>query len=922
MNKHIFCLFTVIYLMTQVGYTQSISISKIKCESKDNPLGVALEKLHFSWELQSNKRNQVQKAYQIVISSNQNLLKTGKYDVWNSGKIEDTSNILLTYHGTKLKSGTQYFWQVKIWDKENKPSAWSKTGEFVTGLFENKDWGNAKWIGFEEFPDSLWKLNNPLLAGSKAKARAVVPYFRKEFAINKKIVSAFAFVTGFGQYELSINGNKVGNSFLAPSWTYFDKTTLYNTYNITEELQKGNNAIGMLVGNGFYYINKERYTKLTVAFGLPKMICQVKITYADGTSETVVSNEEWMTAASPITFTSIYGGEDYDARLEQKGWDTPIFNTLNWKNALLVKPPKGVLLPDENYAIAVKDSFMVKSTTYNHGGTLYDFGQNLSGIIELKVKGEKGQTIKLTPSELITKDNLPNQSVTGSPYYWTYTLKGKGEETWRPRFTYYGFRYVFLENVKATNETNDNNTPKIISLTSLHTRNSAPEDGTFSCGNESFNQFNQLIKWAIKSNFQSLITDCPHREKLGWLEQDYLMGNSIHYNYDIYKLYKGIAFDMMDAQSVDGLVPDIAPEYTKFGGPFRDSPEWGSASIILPWLIYEWYGDKTVMESAYPMMEQYVSFLQKKSVNNILDYGLGDWYDLGPKFLGQAQLTPKAVTATAIYYYDLQLLAKMSSLINKKTETEKWLTLAEQVKTAFNAKFFDKDRKVYSTGSQTAMAMPLCVGLVKEVDKKAVLDNLEDSIYLHGKALTAGDVGFHFLIKALTDGGKNQLIYDMNARNDVPGYGFQLKKGATSLTESWAALERASNNHLMLGHIMEWFYAGLGGINQVENGVAFQKLEIKPEPVDGIPSAKTSFHTPYGIVSTDCVKTKEIFRLKVTIPVNSSANVYLPSKKSSTKVFESGKPIESLQEIKSIDFKEGKFVLQVGSGNYDFEVKE
>ena len=366
------------------------------------------------------------------------------------------------------------------------------------------------------------------------------------------------------------------------------------------------------------------------------------------------------------------------------------------------------------------------------------------------------------------------------------------------------------------------------------------------------NRIFTLIDWAIKSNLQSIVTDCPHREKLGWLEQDYLMGASIHYNFDIDHLYRKVVKDMMDAQTEDGLVPDIAPEFVAFDEGFRDSPEWGSASVILPWLLYHWYGDRQVVQMAWPMMQRYVRYLQGRSSNGILSYGLGDWYDYGPGAPGDAQLTPKALTATAIFYYDVSLMTDMAKLLGYSKDAAAYQALATQLKTQFNEKFFRLPGKVYATGSQTAMAMPLCVGLVEDSDKREVLANLVDSINAGGRALTAGDIGFHFLVKALVDGDCDSLIYAMNDReDDVAGCGLQLKKGATALTESWNALEHGSNDHLMLGHIMEWFYSGLAGISQDEHSVAYKHILIRPRPVGKITSAKGSFLSPYGMITTD-----------------------------------------------------------------------
>ena len=918
-RKNIFVLFLLNIIGAQLN--AQLHIASASCEGKTNPLGVALTGFRFGWELSTKENDQYQTAYQLVVASSPDKLNAGNYDIYNSSVVKSRQSTMVNYNGKRLLPGKNYYWRVRVWEKNNTPSTWSDVNQFTTGLFAKEDWSNALWIGYEELPDSMRVapgVHAPLVnkLGNKSMQRSVVPLFRKQFSIDKKVKNALLFVTGLGQYELSMNGTKLGNAFLSPGWTYFDKTVLYNCYDVSNQLLKGENAIGVIAGNGFYNINRERYFKIVSAFGMPKMICRLKITYDDGSVENIVSDKSWKTSPSPITFSSIYGGEDYDAQLEQTGWNTTKFNDGNWKNALQVKAPLGKLLPEQDYPVVLTDSFSAKKIWKNSSNIfMYDFGQNVSGIIKIKVKGKKGQTVKLIPAELINEQQLANQSASGEPHYFSYTLKGDGEETWQPKFTYYGFRYVQVEGALPDTTENASGLPVITRLTSLHNRNSNPANGSFECSNELFNRIYTLINWAIKSNMQSVVTDCPHREKLSWLEQDYLMGGSIHYNYDIYSLYRKLVYDLIDAQYTKGFVPDIAPEYVVFEGGFLDSPEWGSAAVIVPWLLYTWYGDKDILMKAYPMMKKYVTYLEGKANDHILSHGLGDWFDYGPNQPGEAQLTPKAVTATSIYYYDVFLLSKMADVLNKKTDAVVFRQKAKAIQQSFNRKFFNAQTKVYSTGSQTAMAMPLCVGLVEKKYEASVVQNMIDSIKQSGYKLTAGDIGFHFLIKALDENKASDIIYAMNNRSDVPGYGYQLQKGATALTESWPALENVSNNHLMLGHIMEWFYSGLAGISQEENSIGYKHIKIRPQPVGDITSAKGSFHSPYGWISTDWKKENKKFSLHVNIPVNTTANVYMPATASSG-IYLNGRAIREPK------IKDGVAIIAIGSGEYNFEVKE
>jgi alpha-L-rhamnosidase len=902
----------------------SFSISEIKCNGFENPLGTG-KIPDFSWILKSETHGQIQTAFQIIVSSDDRLIKQKTGDIWDSGKIQSGESAWILYNGPQLQPGKKYFWKVRVWNGVDKPSDWSDTGMFITGLFEKNDWSGAKWIGYEEIPDSLLLVpgvhgdgNN---LGDVAKKRTVIPCFRKEFPIEKKITRALVFVTGLGHYELYINGDKIGDRFLSPGWSDYRKTIFYNTFDVTENLNRGLNSIGTIVGNGFYNINRERYRKLVIAYGAPKMILKLEVLFSDGSKEIIVSDENWKTSPSPITFSSIYGGEDYDTRMEQTGWDSPGFNDAEWNPALLVKVPAGGLQPEDDYPVKVAEVINHKKISRKTDSiSVYDFEQNASGIIKITIKGEKGQEVRFTPGELLGEDSLVTQKATGEPSCFTYTLKGENEEIWMPRFTYYGFRYVQTSGAVPADYPNPGKLPVISEILLLHTRNSSPEAGSFKCSNELFNSIYDLINWSIKSNLASVATDCPHREKLGWLEQAHLMGNSIKFIYNIHNLYDKVIDDMIDAQLENGLVPDIAPEYVPFAGGFRDSPEWGSACIIVPWDMYEWYGDIEAVKKAYPMMKKYLSYLSEKSEDHILYHGLGDWYDLGPDFPGEAQLTPKSVTATSVYFYDAKLLGKMAGLIGETEDAQYFSSLAEEIRKAFNAKFLNPVTKIYSTGSQTAYSMPLFFGMVDDSCKKEVVANLTKSINDKNKALTAGDVGYRYLLRVLEQEGQSQLIYEMNSKTDVPGYGYQLSKGATSLTESWAALKYVSNNHMMLGHLMEWFYSGIGGIRQADDSGSYDNIVIIPEIVGDLTWAETKFNTIHGEILTSWKIEDNSFILKVKIPVNCKAVVALPQVDPG-KITENNIPIRDLPDVKILDEANGKTMCEIASGEYLFKTQ-
>jgi hypothetical protein len=908
----------LIFLSVNAFGHKMLSVNNLRCESMSNSLSITTEMPRFSWQIKALLRDTKQSSYHILVADTPDQLKSDIGNCWDTEVVSGHS-IQIAYAGRKLESGKKYFWKVKIRDQAGNESSWSETSWFQMGLLTDGDWGSARWIGFEDLPDSMKIVpgihGSGDKLGSKGVSRSVVPLFRKELIVDKKIANATLSVCGLGQYEVFINGERIGQSFLSPGWTDYDKTCLYNSFDVRNQLQQGKNAVGVIVGNGFYNINRERYRKLVIAYGYPKMICKLRIEYSDKTATELVSGTDWKTAPSPIEFSSIYGGEDYNAQLEQPGWARKNFDDSGWKPALQVKGPSGKLTAESDHPVTVNRIIQVRSIeNVAPGKYLYDFGQNASGILELKVRGQRGSVIKLTPGELITPGKEINQKASGSPFYYTYTLKGDGVEVWRPKFSYYGFRYIMVEGAVPEKRDSKRDLPVIVQLDMLHTCNSSPRNGEFSCSNQLFNQIYSLIDWAIRSNMQSVVTDCPHREKLGWLEQTYLMGASVHYNYELYNLYRKTIRDMMDAQTAEGLVPDIAPEYTHFVGGFRDSPEWGSAAVILPSMMWKWYGDSSIVREAIPMMQKYVDYLGSRATNGILAHGLGDWFDYGPKSPGEAQLTPKAMTATAIYYYDIQLLAEMMKICDQDDESKRMESLAKTVRKSFNDRFFNERTSIYATGSQTAMAISLCVGLVEEKNRAAVLSNLISTIGQSNNALTAGDIGFHFLVKALEEGGASQLLFNMNFRNDLPGYGFQLKKGATALTESWPALEEVSNNHLMLGHLMEWFYTGLAGIKQGEGSIAFKDIVIRPEIVGDITWVKAGYISPYGKIGSSWEKIGNNLEMRVDIPANTHATIIFPLL-IDNKVTENGKDI-----VLSKSDNE-RYFCEVGSGSYLFKMK-
>jgi hypothetical protein len=892
------------------GEQSGFRVGSLETEGQTDPLGVDEVAPQFLWKLADlgQDRGLTQESYRILVSSTPELLQRDRGDAWDSGEVSDPATFRVRYAGTPLTSHRRYFWKVAVKVNGNPP-VWSETAEFTTGLLHPSEW-KARWIA----------ASKPYQPGSP------LPIFRREFSLHKPVASALVMVSGLGQYELRVNGNPATDSVLNPGWTNYRKTVLYNTFDITRQIKQGANAFALLLGNGMYNVEETpgRYTKFTGSFGEPKLILQCEIAYADGTSETIVSDESWSSTSGPIVFSSTYGGEDFDSNREAHGWDRPGF-TEAWGAARIVDGPGGELRASMVPAIAVAKVYSpVGRTEVKAGVSVYDLGQNMSGWPEIEVEGTAGSSVKLICGELLNSDGTVTQAGSGSGNSFTYTLDGGGAERWHPRFSYYGFRYVQVE-LSAAKEDPLHALPQLTRIGGDFVHAALTVDGSFESSDTLLNQIHTLIDMAIVSNSMSVLTDCPHREKLGWLEQTYLNGSSLFYNYDYGSLYRKIDMDMEEAQTADGLVPSIAPEYVEFNTPlgkptaFRDSPEWGSAAILSSWTAYQFTGDPEQLEQAYPMMEKYLAYLRGTAKDNIIDYGLGDWYDIGPGNPGYSQLTSRATTATAIYFEDLTTMAKISALLDKPDEAKAFESEASSVRDAFNLKLFHADRDFYDRDSQTANAMPLALGMVPKGHEAGVLAHLVEDIRNHDNHVTAGDVGFHYVVRALTQWNRSDVLMDMLSRMDSPSYGYQLAHGATTLTEAWDANRSSSQNHFMLGHAEEWLYRGLAGIEFDMAAAPEARITIHPYPVAGVQSAAATYDSVLGMIGSSWRVADKTLTLNVDVPPNSDARILLPGK-ALDKVRIDDQPATRKDSDASCIVTAAGVACHVRSGHYSFAV--
>ena len=732
--------------------------------------------------------------------------------------------------------------------------------------------GDAKWIGAitkadAKIPEGRHYTGN-VLKETKAEWDQAAPLSRQSIILRrsfwpyKTVKHAELRICGLGFYEATINGKKVGESEFVPAWSDYDKTVFFNTYDVTEYIHSGDNELRVLLGNGFYNEQGGRYTKLKVSFGPPTLLYFLYVIYEDDMREHVFSDEKWQWTESPVTFNSIYGGEDYDARLEVSSQT----EEGRWKPVVVMEGPKGSLCPQIAHPVKIMERFPVKQTLRKDSVLVLDMGQNLAGYPEITVQGNAGQWLILIPGETLDKDGLVNQRQTGRPHYYTYTLKGRNvEEVWHPRFSYYSFRYLQIEG----------DIDVLKKVESCFVYNSAERIGSFECSNPRINATHQLIDRAIRSNWQAVWTDCPSREKLGWLEQDWLNGEALVYNYDAHKMMEQTMQNIVDAQHDDGSMPEIAPEYTQFTGswarPFQESPEWGGAIIALPMLCLRHYGDLDLANHHYDAMKRYVDYLATQDSCYILRQGLGDWYDYGPGRAGFSKNTPMPLVSTAHYYQWMCNIYVLAKLLGHKEDSERFNLRADSIRQSFNRTFYDSQKKTYATGSQCSLALPLYLKLVPDSDYQAVLQHLIDDIKTHGNRLTTGDVGNRYLFSVLIENGQRELLYTMLNHDDVPGYGYQIKKGHTTLTEQWDPDMGASMNHFMMAHIENFLISDLLGIQRTGD-----LIEIEPHPVGDIVWCKGSTMSAQGIVKVEWHIDKDVFTLDIDIPEGGFADVYMP----------------------------------------------
>ncbi|UCD49038.1 MAG: family 78 glycoside hydrolase catalytic domain [Phycisphaerales bacterium] len=887
-----------------------LAVDYLRCEYDVDPLGIDAAQPRLSWLLQSSRRGQVQTAYRVLAASSAEKLTDDQGDLWDSGKVASAQTHLVAYRGKPLGSSQRVFWKVRVWDRDGVPSAWSAPASWIMGVLRKKDW-RGHWI-----------------SGPSGGDAPGLPIFRKRFNVDRPVRRALVHVCGLGHYELFLNGDKVGDRFLDPAWSVYEKTACYTTYDITSALRQGDNAFSVMLGKGFYNTAGDRRVHGVRVERPLKLILQAHIELADGTRQRVVTDDSWRVTDGPITHCAILGGSDYDARRLPSGWSEPDFEDSSWSAAAVTEGPGGTLRASSAPPMKVMQVFEpVRIDEPEPGVFVYDFGQNASAVPRLRVRGQAGQVVKLTPAEQrfgqSERSNdghgRVNQAGVGKPNYWAYTLRGDAVETWTPQFTYGGFQYIELTGAVPAGRPNPESLPVVETLASCHVRNAAPTVGSFECSDPLFNDIHRLIDWAVRSNLGHVLTDCPHREKLGWLEVSYLMEPSIACRYDVASFYRKVTNDIRNSQDDNGAIYTVAPDYPRFDGGFRYTPEWGAAGVILPWQIYQRYGDRLVLAENYVAMKRFVDYLRDTSRDLIPAAGLGDWYDYGHgQGSGPARFTSPELTAMATFYRCTRIVADTAALLGNESDHGTYATLAEQIERKFNATYFNGQDEYANHGSpQTANAMAVMTGLVPIDAAEATVARLVADIRSRDNQQTAGDVGFSYLVQALARYGRHEVLYDIARRRELGSYGYIRDHGWTSLPEAWDANTSASMNHCMLGHIQQWFYGDLAGIQRDPDAAGFKKIVIRPQLVDGLTWVKASRVCVPGKIVSEWKRDDRAVTMRIVVPVNTTATIYVPTVGASA-ITESGRPIDTTPHVRLVRTDGDCAVLEVGSGSYTF----
>ncbi len=873
-------------------------VSRLLCEYHNNPAGIDVVQPRLSWQLFSDEQDITQTAYEIRVASTIKGLSSKSKQLWNSGKISSSQSVNVVYEGPELASKQRVYWQVRVWDNKDKPSAWSEPAYWETGLLNKTDW-QAKWITLEE--------------EIKAKQSTPAHYYRKTFKTSKKIKTARACVSALGLYELYLNGQKVGNQLFTPGWTSYKNRVQYQVYDVSE-LVENENALGAIVGDGWYrgFIawsgNRNHYGE-NIA-----LLVQLNIEYTDGSKETIVSDESWKASHGPIRESDIYNGELYDANYEVSGWSKSDFDDAAWKAAKLIDNPEIDLVASMGEPVmAINELKPIEQLTTPKGEMVYDMGQNMVGWVRLKMTGNKGDTVQLKFAEVLDKDgNFYTDNLRAAKCTDTYVFAKSGELVFEPKFTFHGFRYLQLIGLKEA--------PANKNITGVVIHSNMKPTGTFSCSNDLINQLQHNIQWGQKGNFLDVPTDCPQRdERLGWTGDAQAFAPTAAFNFNVAAFYtkwmKDVALDQLENGSVPHVIPDVLNGQGAATG-------WADAVAIIPWTVYKIYNDERILEESYPAIKKWVAYMSERAGDDFLwigDQHFGDWLAFATTRSDYpGATTEKDLIATAYFYYTTRLTAKIARIIGENNDAAHFLKQAENIKQAFINEFVTPNGRLVSH-TQTAYVLALTFDLIPD-DLKA-----KAAAYLSGdvekfKHLTTGFLGTPLLCLTLSEIGRDDLAFMLLNRTQYPSWLYPVTQGATTIWERWdgqktdgtfQSVGMNSFNHYAYGAIGEWLYGYVAGIKVDEKHPGYKKFTLAPHPGGGLTFANAEFDSMYGTIKSDWKISDGQMTYQVEIPANTSAEVVLPKAKVSE--------ISMNEDLKSGAKQAGTDVtVSVGSGTYTF----
>ena len=900
--KFLFSLFAL-QVLVSLCYAQ-VKVNGLLCENRTNPIGMDVTNPRFSWKLVTDKRNEMQTAYRVEVSESPAF----HGHVWDSEKVKSDSSVFVTYQGKDLQSGKKYFWRVQVWDNAGKSSGWSQQAWWQTALFSQSDW-KAQWITPGYVEDTV---NRPS------------PLMRKEFAVSKKIRSAVAYITAHGLYEAQLNGQRVGDAYLTPGWTSYKNRLQYQTYDVTDMLKQGQNAIGVMLGNGWYrgiigYSDKKNVYGKDIA-----LLMQVNITYEDGTTDVITSDESWKSSTGEVLYSEIYNGETIDHNKDQTGWAQTGFNDAQWSPVQVQAYPKNTLIATYNEGITKHETFKpVRIFKTPKNEQVIDFGQNLVGWVILKVKGNAGDKITVSHAEVLDKSgNFYTENLRAAKAQDTYILKGGEEEIFEPHFTFHGFQFIRIEGYPG-----DVIKPEDVTAVALYS--DMKPTGTFTTSNLLINQLQHNIQWGQKGNFLDVPTDCPQRdERLGWTGDAQVFSRTATFNMNVDDFFAKWLRDVAADQSPAGVVPFVVPNCLGFT---QCSTGWADVSTVIPWNMYLAYGDKRILQNQYSSMKAWVDYMQHQSKNDLWNTGFhfGDWlfYSRDDDTDGSSAITDKYFIAQCFYAYSTQLLINAATVLNKQEDIAYYTSLLKRIKDAFFKEYVTPNGRLVS-GTQTAYTLALNFDMLPESLRDQAATRLVENIHAYGDHLTTGFLGTPYLCHVLTRFGKDNIAYRLLLQDTYPSWLYPVKMGATTIWERWdgirpdksfEAASMNSFNHYSYGAIGDWMYRVMAGLDTYTDGPGYKHIKIMPHPGGGFTHAAASLQTYYGDVGSGWeIKDGKTY-YTVNVPANTKADIFLPAKQAED-ITEDDKPLATDKALSVGQYQDGYLGISVGSGVYHFAV--